>query len=79
MKKMLVYVASFVAAVTALTVIRLYPITFGSLEGRPPIDKTMTSCWLKCGDVPFAGFQCIMICATCTDEFGGGCQISVYY
>lgn len=44
----------------------------------PPIERTKTWCYMACGDVPFAGFRCIMVCVTCTTEWGGGCQISIY-
>jgi len=50
--------------------------------GRMPTEateKTKTHCYMTCGDVPFDRFRCVMVCATCTDEFGGGCGLSVYY
>ena len=43
------------------------------------IDRTKTYCYMACGDVLFNGFRCIMVCVTCTDEWGGGCGITVYY
>lgn len=42
------------------------------------VDKSKTWCFMQCGDVPFAGFKCFMVCATCTTEWGGGCQITIY-
>jgi hypothetical protein len=43
-----------------------------------PMAKTKTWCAMQCGEVPFLGFQCGMVCVTCTDEWGGGCQITIY-
>jgi hypothetical protein len=43
-----------------------------------PTDKTKTWCAMQCGDVPFAGFKCVMVCVTCTDEYGGGCALTIY-
>ena len=43
-----------------------------------PTEKTKTWCALQCGDVPFVGFKCIMVCMTCSTDFGGGCSISIF-
>src|SRR3990172_11993800 len=45
---------------------------------HPPVEKTKTWCALQCGEVPFLGFNCIMVCVTCTTEWGGGCQIRIF-
>jgi len=49
-------------------------------KGKDPnvVERTKTWCALQCGEVPFAGFKCIMICVTCTTNWGGGCQITLY-
>jgi len=59
----------------------LVPVLQETLASKDTLvaEMTKTKCYMSCGDVPFVGFRCIMVCATCTDEWGGGCRITVYY
>jgi len=41
-------------------------------------ELTQTHCYMACRDLPIVGWRCLMICVTCTTQFGGGCSITIY-
>lgn len=45
---------------------------------RSQVELTKTWCYMVCRNVPFLGWKCLMVCVTCTDEWGGGCSLTIY-
>ena len=76
-----VYLVSYAALHTSFKSVELSQAVAkatGPLVFDDPVAKTKTWCAMQCGEVPFAGFKCVMVCLTCTTDWGGGCSITIY-
>ena len=45
---------------------------------NPDSPEARTRCYLQCADLPYFGFKCVMVCITCFEEWGGGCDITIF-
>lgn len=48
-------------------------------ENPGTVDRTQTWCHIQCGEYPVVGERCWSVCVTCTDEWGGGCSLTVHH